>query len=346
MKKRIFNIVLTAFMLAVLLSVNVLAANVNDKIQIADDGTVTISSTHGAAEGISSLQFGLQVQPVEQNANVSFNFFDSAAKIAEFRYHEDNGQLNIYLAGEETLFDQSGNLSVGTVVVQDQDGKAVEAGISVVKDSLNYVYVTELRMEEAEIPEQPVTINADQPAATEQPGNVDQPAATEQPGNVDQPAATEQPGIADQPTATEQPGNADQPAATEKPVTINAVKPAATEKPVTINADQPAATEKPVTINAVKPAATDKPENPDKPTDSEEPAGTDDGSTGSDKDSDSKSNTAINSESENYDSNGESGEEGASAGTGIYVVILIFAGVLLIAVIGLWYLRTSLHKKE
>lgn len=334
MKKWIFNIVLTVFMLTVLPSVNVLAENANDKIQVADDGTVTISSDHGAAEGISSLQFGLQVQPAEQNANVSFKFSDSAAKIAEFRYHEDSGLLNIYLAGEEALFDQSGSLSVGTVIVQDQNGKAVQADVSVVKDSLNYVYVTELRKKEAEVPEQPVTINADQPTVPGQPGDTDQPTAPEQPGNADQQTDS------DQSEDEDQPENAGQQAASDKPV--NPGKSTASNK--SGNSGKSTAPDK--AVNADQQAVTDKPVNPGQQAASAEPTEPDNGSTSSDQDSDSKSNTAINSKSDNPVSNGEGREAGGTAGTGNDTAILIFAGLLLIVVVGLGVLYVSLRKKK
>jgi len=217
MKKWIINLVLTVWMLAVLLPVSALAANTNDKVQIANDGTVTISSNHAAAEGISSLQISLLVQPAEENAAVSFMFSDGVAEIAEYRYHADNGQLNLYLAGDKALFDQSGNLSVGAVTVQDQSGTPVQAYVSVVKDSLCYVYVTELKTEKAEIPEQPVTINAKQPTVPDQPTNPEQPANPEQPTNTAQPTAPVQTAKPEQPVTPVQTAKPATPGQSAKP---------------------------------------------------------------------------------------------------------------------------------
>lgn len=296
MKKWIFNIVLTVFMLAVMLPVHVMAENANDKIEVTDKGAVTINSDHGAAEGISSLQLSLKVQPTEQNAKVSFEFSDSAAKIAEFRYHEDDGQLNIYLAGEDALFDKSGNLSVGTVVVQNQDGKAVKADVSVVEDSLNYVYVTELKQEKAEIPEEPVTINAGKPT---KPGKTDKPASSDKSGKTDKSTAAEQPAAT----------GAGQTAAAEQPVTANAGKSTATVK--SGNSGQ----------STVADAG-----------DSAEPG---DSSTGSNNDADSQSDTGADSRSENDDTDVKGREDSASTGIGDYADILLFAGLLLLSIAGL-----------
>jgi len=365
MKKRIFNIVLTVLMLAVLMPVHVLAANTNDEIQVTDEGIVTIVSKHGAEEGISSLQLGLLVKPADQNAKVSFEFFDSVAKIAEFRYHEDSGLLNIYLAGTKALFDESGELSVGTVVVQNQDGKAVTATVDVEKESLKYVYGTELKVEEAEVPEQPVTINAGQTTDPDEPDNPDDP---DKPTNPDDPDNPDKPTNPDDPDNPDKPTNPDdgdddvskseimkelqetlknaesysESAYTKE--SYQAMKKAMEEAKAVLSSPAPTQEElEKALLNLQNAMGALVLSNNDSKTDSDKEEA---GNTGSGNGSGTNSNTGADSKTENHKSNGESRENGALAHTGDYAAILPFVGLLLISVIGLWYSRISLGKKE
>jgi len=325
MKKRIFNIVLLVFMFAVLLPVHALAANTNDEVQITDDGIITIVSEHAAKEGISSLQFGLLVQTTEQNVKVSFEFSDSMAKIAEFRYHEDSGVLNIYLAGTTALFEDSAALSVGTVVVQDKDGKDVAAEVSVVEDSLKYVYVTEMKIKEAKIPEQPVAINVEQPTTPEQPADPEQPTKPDD-GKDDVSKSEAFKNL------QETLKNAESYAAdkyTNK--SYQAMKKAMEEAKAVLDSPMPTEEELVNALDNLQNAmgALVLSNNHSK---------TDSGSGGT-------GNTGTNSNPEKQESGGQNGKKVEPAPTGDSAPILPFAGLLLIAVIGLWYSCVSLRKK-
>ena len=353
MKKRIFNIVLTVLIIVFLLPVHVLAANANDEIQITDQGIVEITSQHAAGEGVTSLQVSLMVQPVEENAEVSFMFSDSAAKVAEFRYHEDSGLLNIYLSGTEALFGGLDTLSVGTVVVQDQDGKDVMATVSVEKQSLKYVYGTELITEDAEIPEQPVTINTGQPTDSEQPENPEQPEDPEQPENPDQPTNPEEPTNPDD-------GNDDISKSetfkvlqetlinAESYVADNytnesyqALKKAIEEAKAVLDSPMPTEEELVNALQNLQNAIGGLVlSNNDSKTDS---GNGEAGNGGSGNGNGSNSNAGTNNKPE---SNGASQKNDTSVETGDNMNILLFAGLLVISVIGLGYSCVSLHKKR
>ncbi|MCI8513246.1 MAG: hypothetical protein HFI93_01235 [Lachnospiraceae bacterium] len=145
MKKRILKRMFVVAVLALLLPVRALAADTGDQVRIGEAGEVTVVSDHAGREGISSLQLSLTVEPESPGAGVSFSFADTSAKIAEYRYHEDNHTLNLYLAGTEALFDENGSLMLGMVSVRDGEGNAVPAAIRVQEDSLKYVYGTEVK---------------------------------------------------------------------------------------------------------------------------------------------------------------------------------------------------------
>lgn len=143
MSKSILKKIFVILTLAVLLSVPALAADTGDRVEIGESGEVSVYSDHAGKEGISSIQLALTVEPTEPGTAVAFSFADTPAKIAEYRYHEETGTLNLYLAGTEFLFDDSGCLRVGTVV--NGEGNPLSASIRVVEDSLKYVYGNEIR---------------------------------------------------------------------------------------------------------------------------------------------------------------------------------------------------------
>lgn len=158
MNKYIDKIIMTVFVLAFLLPIQVFAQS-NDSFQLDTQGNVTLTSSHAAREGISSLQFGLEI--VSNSVDkVEFQFSPNLAEVSEFRYHEDTGILNVYIASTEALFpENSESLTLGRVVVLDSSQNSTLATVSVVADSLQYVYGTELRQaEELQVPEA-VTIN-------------------------------------------------------------------------------------------------------------------------------------------------------------------------------------------
>ena len=152
MKKEISRLFMTALVPVTLFSMQVHAAS-GDGFMLDEKGTVTIVSEHAAKEGVSSLQFSLSVNSADAS-RVEFQFEGSNAKIADFRYDEGGKKLNVYLAGVDALFaENTDSLTVGRLVVLDGNGGNASAAVSVVEDSLQYVYGTELkRMESVELP--------------------------------------------------------------------------------------------------------------------------------------------------------------------------------------------------
>lgn len=153
MKKYLRNILIGLSMLIAMPSMRVLAAG-RDGFRLDDGGTVTVVSQHAAKEEISSLGFSLLVE--SENADkVEFQFEESNAEILEFRYDENAKKLNIYVAGTEALFAEgTDSLTIGRVIVQDENGGEASAKVSVVEDSLQYVYGAELKtMQELDLPE-------------------------------------------------------------------------------------------------------------------------------------------------------------------------------------------------
>lgn len=150
--KKIWKMMAMAFLLA-LLPGSAASAAEGGEIRISEDGSVAIESEAAAAEGVSSLQFSLQVE-AEGAADVRFQFDGSKAKLSEFRYDRESGKLNIYVAGTEALFAKgSPALTVGRVKATDRSGRAVPANVSVVDGSLKYVSGTAAKpMEGVELP--------------------------------------------------------------------------------------------------------------------------------------------------------------------------------------------------
>lgn len=213
MRKNISGVFFTVLMLIILLPMQARAES-RDEFLLDETGTVTIRSQHAGTEGVSSLQFSLCIDSADAD-NVSFQFGDSNAKITEFRYDKETKKLNIYMAGVEPLFadDQNASLSVGKIVAQDSSGNAVDANVSVVEDSLQYVYGTDLKsMEEVDdpgvvsigpsavvkpttppptqVPPAGVTPQPEQPGQTQQPEQPGQTSQPEPPGQTQQPVQT------------------------------------------------------------------------------------------------------------------------------------------------------------
>lgn len=151
MKKKIRNIAAVIWILAALLPIRVFAAG-GDAFYLDGTGTVTLVSQHAAKEKISSLQFSLMVDGA---ANVDFQFSASSAKVLEARYHKDTKILNIYLAGTKALFaENTDTLEIGKVLATDENGNNASATVSVVADSLWYVYGNEqIQAQGLEVPD-------------------------------------------------------------------------------------------------------------------------------------------------------------------------------------------------
>lgn len=196
MRKYLCNILIALFLFTALPSMRVLAAG-RDGFRLDDGGTVTVVSQHAAKEEVSSLGFSLLVE--SENADkVEFQFEESNAEILEFRYDENAKKLNIYVAGTEALFAEgTDSLTIGRVIVQDENGGEASAKVSVVEDSLQYVYGAELKtMQELDLPEavQLGPVRGDSPN-----DNDDDDEADDDDDNYDVPAA---PAVTPAPTAS------------------------------------------------------------------------------------------------------------------------------------------------
>ncbi len=164
MKKNKWIMLITAFLLAVLLPVENTAfirasAEEGDGVRLNEAGQVTLQLQEGGREEISSLQMSLQVD-AEDGAKVEFEFAGSNAKIMDFRYHQEEKRLNLYLAGTEDLFEGKGDsLDIGRILVKNGNGDHVAATVSVVQDSVKYVYGTELKTVDSLTLPEPVRVN-------------------------------------------------------------------------------------------------------------------------------------------------------------------------------------------
>lgn len=214
----------SVLLLAFLLPAGARAAG-DDGFRLDEQGTVTVVSGHAAQERISSLCFSLSVDAAGAE-KVDFTFNNSNAKVLEYRYDGTTGELKVYVAGTEALFGAgTDSLALGRVTVADGNGNAVEARVSVVEDSLRYVYGTELRTME----------NVDLPGEVTLPGGKVQvtptPAPTPTPTPVPTPAPTPTPTLA--PTPTPAPGGSQtpQPPAQPTPTPEPARTPESTSRP-------------------------------------------------------------------------------------------------------------------
>lgn len=246
MKRYIVQGFMTMFLFAAMLSMRVSAAS-GDEFRVDGTGGVTLVSDHAAAEGVSSLQFSLTVEP-DSAADVSFEFYGgSAALVTGSYYNADEKKLNVYMAGTKALFQNNATtLPVGRVVVQGGDGKDVPATVSMGENSLQYVYGSELKnmegMEEDSVAinsgdSGPVTTPTQAPPATQVPPATEAPQPTQEPPVTQPPASqappTQAPVVTQPPAVTQEPPVTQPPAATQEPQTTQAP---ATEQPQPTNA--------------------------------------------------------------------------------------------------------------
>lgn len=157
MKKRFITALALILLLFVQPSLQASAIG-KDTFILDNKGGVALNSPHGAQEGIASLQFTLSVDAAGAG-EVSFKFAGLAAEVQEYRYHGDSHSLNVYIAGSQPLFQEDEPLAVGQVSVLDGEGNPVEARVSVVEDSLVFVYGKVTRPAEQMVFPDPVVIN-------------------------------------------------------------------------------------------------------------------------------------------------------------------------------------------
>ncbi len=99
-------------------------------------------SERQAYSGIKALQLGFQVNILHgegESYNMSFLFDEGiTSSVKQFSYQEETGLLQIYLSGEQNLY-EGGRITLGKIVVESNGSADVTAGIRVAEDSLKTV---------------------------------------------------------------------------------------------------------------------------------------------------------------------------------------------------------------
>ncbi|MCI9215722.1 hypothetical protein AALA78_06775 [Lachnospiraceae bacterium 42-17] len=129
MKKCVLRFLLAALTILAVPAVSAAAADTGEEtIELRGNGQnaeVRLTIPKASGEGLSSLQLSLNVTADSPGAsNVSFYFSDLGnAKVKEYRYNQESGILNLYIAGTDSIFSRSDeSLFLGTIAVSDVNG--------------------------------------------------------------------------------------------------------------------------------------------------------------------------------------------------------------------------------
>ena len=142
MKKYIARIVVMLLIESVL-PLQVSAAE-KESIELAVEAEqvgVSLTLPQSVSGNILSLQVGLKVDSnVQEETTATFQFSENVAKVADYRYNQEKGILNIYLSGTKTLF-QNGteSLKLGNVQINTTNENGATVHVSVVEDSVKMV---------------------------------------------------------------------------------------------------------------------------------------------------------------------------------------------------------------
>ena len=142
MKKYIARIVVM-LLIASVLPLQVSAAE-KESIELAVEAEqvgVSLTLPQSVSGNILSLQVGLKVDSnVQEEPTATFQFSENVAKVADYRYNQEKGILNIYLSGTKTLF-QNGteSLKLGNVQINTTNENGATVHVSVVEDSVKMV---------------------------------------------------------------------------------------------------------------------------------------------------------------------------------------------------------------
>lgn len=142
MKKYIARIVVM-LLIASVLPLQVSAAE-KESIELAVEAEqvgVSLTLPQSVSGNILSLQVGLKVDSnVQEETTATFQFSENVAKVADYRYNQEKGILNIYLSGTKTLF-QNGteSLKLGNVQINTTKENGATVHVSVVEDSVKMV---------------------------------------------------------------------------------------------------------------------------------------------------------------------------------------------------------------
>lgn len=142
MKKYIARIVVM-LLIAAVLPLQVSAAE-KESIELAVEAEqvgVSLTLPQSVSGNILSLQVGLKVDSnVQEETTATFQFSENVAKVADYRYNQEKGILNIYLSGTKTLF-QNGteSLKLGNVQINTTNENGATVHVSVVENSVKMV---------------------------------------------------------------------------------------------------------------------------------------------------------------------------------------------------------------
>ena len=142
MKEYIARIVVM-LLIASVLPLQVSAAE-KESIELAVEAEqvgVSLTLPQSVSGNILSLQVGLKVDSnVQEETTATFQFSENVAKVADYRYNQEKGILNIYLSGTKTLF-QNGteSLKLGNVQINTTNENGATVHVSVVENSVKMV---------------------------------------------------------------------------------------------------------------------------------------------------------------------------------------------------------------
>ena len=142
MKKYIARIVVM-LLIASVLPLQVSAAE-KESIELAVEAEqvgVSLTLPQSVSGNILSLQVGLKVDSnVQEETTATLQFSENVAKVADYRYNQEKGILNIYLSGTKTLF-QNGteSLKLGNVQINTTNENGATVHVSVVENSVKMV---------------------------------------------------------------------------------------------------------------------------------------------------------------------------------------------------------------
>lgn len=168
-----------------------------------------VSGNQANYDEIHSLQLSFHIQPIQET--VSFEFAEGIqSEVKEYRYQEDTGNLNIYISGQQDLFDvAAGRLVLGKVVLDKLDVTNDDAVVHVIEDSLKVVNAAYfMKTMQVDVPENGVVVGKNAEESTPTPGVPGNPGTPDASGTVTPsvtPDASETPTPSDVPDATETP---------------------------------------------------------------------------------------------------------------------------------------------
>ena len=165
MKKYIARIVVM-LLIASVLPLQVSAAE-KESIELAVEAEqvgVSLTLPQSVSGNILSLQVGLKVDSnVQEETTATFQFSENVAKVADYRYNQEKGILNIYLSGTKTLF-QNGteSLKLGNVQINTTNENGATVHVSVVENSVKMVKGTKTEViQNIDYPEKAEIIRGD-----------------------------------------------------------------------------------------------------------------------------------------------------------------------------------------